>query len=119
MSYEAPTLDEFVTKFPEFVEEQSARINAALAEAALSVDTGWVESSYKPAILYLAAHILSRDIAAGEAIGGLGVIQSETIGRISTSYKVGGAGESTLTSTPYGVRYREYLGLNYGGPILI
>lgn len=119
MSYEAPTLDEFVVRFPEFIEESSAKINAALEAAALAVDTGWTENSYKPAIMWLAAHILSQDLTAASSLGSSGTIASETIGRIAVTYRDGGTGTASLGQTMYGVHYSTLLRLNHGGPYLI
>jgi len=120
MSYEAPTLDEFVVRFPEFIEESSANINNAIAAASLVVDTGWTENSYKPAIMWLAAHILSQNMTASESLGSSsGAIESETIGRISVSYREGGTGTATLGETMYGIAFANLLRLNHAGPYLI
>jgi hypothetical protein len=120
MSYEAPTLDQFVEQFPEFIEEPSARINAALATAALTVDTtGWLEKSYQPAILWLAAHIISRQKVASAFSDSPGEIASESIGRISVSYRAGGTGFASLSTSMYGSEYLALLRGNHGGPYLI
>lgn len=119
MSYTAPTLDDFVLRFPEFKETPAYKINAAMIEVMRSVDETWIEGDYIPAILYLTAHVLSGDISAAETVGNGGEIASESIGRISISYRQtasgGGAG---LLSTSYGTKYAELRRLNHP-PFLI
>jgi hypothetical protein len=119
MSYIAPTLDEFVVQFPEFIEQPSARINAALATAALTVDDAWLEQSYQPAILWLAAHILSRQQVAASFADAPGEIASESIGRISVSYRAGTPGFASLSTSMYGAEYLALLRGNHAGPILV
>lgn len=126
MPYTLPTLSDFRTKFPTFAGVTDATINMAIQEASASVDQSWIEADYQPAILYLAAHILTIDGALIDALGagaaggvmGAGLVTEAKVGDVQV--KLGGAGSgsgggssaSGLGSTPYGLRYRDLLRRN-------
>jgi len=115
MSYVVPTLDDFVLRFPEFKETPAYQINAAMVEAMRKVDETWTEGDYAPAIMWLTAHILSSDTNAASTMGGVsGEIASETLGRISVTYRQAANGGGVgFGSTSYGTRYLELLRLNH------
>ena len=119
MPYELPTADQFRTRFPEFAEEEDARLDALILEASGQVDTSWVEADYQPAIMYLAAHLLAGDNAAAEESesggSGDGNISSENFGPLSVSYDNSSSNsdsQSGYTSTSYGRRYLALLKKN-------
>lgn len=133
MPYTTPTLEQFRTKFPTFSGVADATINAASDEARSSVDTTWIEADYQPAILYLAAHILTIDgalIAASDLGGaggivGAGLVSDMKVGDVSVKMagSASGGGGSGFSSgyatTPYGRRYLELLRRNHPAVALV
>lgn len=120
MAYTLPDSDTFIERFPEFEDTDDELITALITEAARQVDTTWTEGDYTQAIMYLVAHLLSSGFdMADTAAGGAG-IASETLGRISVSYRDNSAGKgSILSSTGYGQRFLALRRLNVGGPIVV
>lgn len=123
MPYTTPTLEQFRTKFPTFAGVADATITAAIDEASASVDESWIEADYQPAILYLAAHILTLDGALYSDLGsiggviGAGLVSEAKVGDAQVKLSGGasggsGAGGGGLASTPYGLRYRDLLRRN-------
>lgn len=105
MATAAELLPDFRLRFTEFAAETDDKILLYLGDA---LD---IFSACPTATLYLAAHLLALDTEYGTGIkgvdGGLGEVQSESIGPKSVSYKTQAAKESDTfyTSTPYGRRY--------------
>ena len=105
MSTAADLLPSFRVRFPEFSGETDDRVILYLADALQ------IFSTCQPATLYLAAHLLALDTdygPGGQGVdGGMGEIQSESIGPKSVSYKTQAAKESDTfyTTTPYGRRF--------------
>lgn len=135
MPYTLPTAVEFKAKFPTFAAVGESTITLAIAEASASVDRSWVEADYQPAILYLAAHIMTMDgvVLAGSELGSAagvitaGLISEMKVGDVQVKL-AGAAGGSSggasgsgagLSSTGYGRRYLELLRRNQAGPILV
>lgn len=123
MPYTIPTLSDFRTKFPTFAGVADATITAAITEASASVDQSWIEADYQPAILYMAAHILTLDGALYGDLGsiggviGAGLVSEAKVGDAQVKLAGGasggsGAGGGGLASTPYGLRYRDLLRRN-------
>lgn len=135
MPYTKPTAAEFKAKFPTFAAVGDPTIDLAITDASASVDVSWVEADYQPAILYLAAHIMTIDgvVIAGSDLGSAGgvvnagLISEMKVGdvQVKLSGSAGGAssgagGDMTgLRSTGYGRRYLELLRRNQSGPILV
>lgn len=133
MPYTIPTLSQFRTKFPTFAGVADATINMAIQEASASVDQSWFEVDYQPAILYLAAHILTIDGVLMDglqlgAVGGVvaaGLVEEAKVGDAhvklsgSASGSGGGGSASGLASTPYGSRYRDLLRRNQPAVALV
>lgn len=133
MPYEIPTIEQFRTKFPTFSGVPDPTIGAALGEASASVDQSWIEADYQPAILYLAAHILTVDGALFDALGSgavggviaagqvaeakVGDVQVKLAGPAGGSSGAGGA--SGLRSTGYGLRYLDLLRRNQPAVALV
>lgn len=126
MPYVVPTIQMFLTKFPEFEDTDGGRVQLYLDEAAGNIDKRWLENDYQPAIMYLAAHLIATsgsgeagDILVGSA--GDGVVASESYGPISLSYASGRGGrgaasssvESLYGTTEYGVRFLSLLRRNF------
>lgn len=127
MPYTKPTAAEFKAKFPTFAAVGDPTIDLAITEASASVDTSWVEADYQPAVMYLAAHIMTIDgvVLAGSDLGSAaGVINAGLVSEMKVgdvSVKLGGAagagggagGSMTgLRATGYGLRYLELLRRN-------
>lgn len=117
MAYNVPTVDEFVTMFPEFGSIDEEVIAAAIVAANRSVDNSWTEGDFKNAILFLTAHNLQ--VAIDGIGGGGGEISSESLGQISVSYSKTSQQQDVFSSTAYGSRYLELLNANHGAPVLI
>ncbi len=120
-----PTATSMKLKFPEFVDVEDVTIEFAIEEARESVGGNWT-TKYNLAIMYLSAHYIAAGQAASNAFSGGsgGEIASESIGRLSISYKTSAASNSdatpdNLSSSSYGRRYIELRGLNFGGPVVI
>jgi hypothetical protein len=110
-------------KFPEFADTENGTIEFAIEEARLGVGSNWTKG-YNVAIMYLAAHYIQCGITAAASIGGGGGdIASESIGRLSVTYRAAtvntSADVSTLASTSYGSRYEELRDANFGGPVIV
>jgi hypothetical protein len=117
--YDIPTTDEFFTRFPIFEDADEDTIAAFIQEASGHVDTGWRDVDYKPAIMYLAAHLYATDNSeAGSEVEigpSQGAVQSENFGPMSVSYasKSGTLSDSEeFGGTSYGRRFLSLLRLN-------
>lgn len=135
MPYTLPTAAEFKAKFPTFAAVADPTITLAIAEASASVDLGWVEADYQPAIMYLAAHIMTLDgvVIAGSDLGSAGgvinagLVDEMKVGDVMVKMAgaaSGGSGSSGSSgsgylATGYGRRYLELLRRNQAGPILV
>lgn len=66
----APTVNEFLIRFPEFGEQSLSVVEGALTEATRSVSSTIWGSMYADGISYLAAHLLStRVLQIGMQVG--------------------------------------------------
>lgn len=121
------TLDDFRKRFPIFEETEDDTISALIEEATGQIDTSWRSADYRPAIMYLTAHLTATDNSADTdaveigAAGSSGAIASESFGGMSISYASGGGASSqsgSLSSndqygtTEYGRRYLALLRKN-------
>ncbi len=106
-------LPEFRTRFPEFDSVSDALVLLQLGDA-LSVF-----NCNDKATLFLAAHYLTLDTSSGVGVAGpgggvdegLGVVASETVGKVSTSYKNASdinAKDAAYETTPYGRRFIQF-----------
>lgn len=133
MPYTLPTAATFKAKFPTFLAVGDPTITLAIQEASASVDTTWIEADYQPAIMYLAAHIMTIDgvVIAGSDLGSAGgvinagLVSEMKVGDVQVklagaSGGSGGAGAATgLRSTGYGLRYLELLRRNQPAVALV
>jgi len=120
-----PTALSMKLKFPEFINTSDTAIEFALEEAAITVTDSWTVNG-SIAIMYYAAHLIASGQAAANSFegGSGGEIASESIGRLSISYKTNTASNASATfddfaSSSYGRRYIELRSLNFGGPVVI
>ena len=106
-------LPEFRVRFPEFDGESDAKVLLYLGDACA------IFSCCTKATIYLAAHLLSLDLVSGTGEagegggvdGGNGVVASESVGSVSTSYKNGSdanAKDVFYETTPYGRKYIQF-----------
>lgn len=133
MPYTTPTAAQFKAKFPTFASVGDPTIDLAIQEASASVDLTWIEADYQPAILYLAAHIMTIDgvVIAGSDLGSAGgvinagLVSEMKVGDVQVNLAgaaggSGGAGAATgLRSTGYGMRYLELLRRNHPAVALV
>lgn len=120
MAYVAPTYEEFIARFPIFADKDQPLVDAIILEATNTIDTTWREVDYKPAIMYLAAHLLATDNSGeGEAVdvGGAAPISGESFGGMSLSYgspvnTSDAVSKTQYASTEYGRRFYKLLKLN-------
>jgi len=118
-----PTATSIKLRFPEFRDVDDSVVEFAIEEARLGVSSGW-SVGYNVALAYLAAHYVASAVAASESggTGSDGAIASESIGRMSISYRQGvnaNAAQDDLTSTSYGRKYQELVDRNFGGPVIV
>jgi hypothetical protein len=129
MAHTPPSYADFIARFPIFndvVKWPQSVVEAIIAEATNNIDTSWIEADYKPAIMYLAAHMLATDNSTeGDdvEIGGLQNIASESFAGMSISYKgadapAGSAAMSSFGTTSYGRRYYALLQKNKPGVVV-
>lgn len=125
MTVIVPTATSMKLKFPEFADTNDVTLEFAIEEASMTVTDAWdVQGSL--ALMYFAAHLVAAGKVAALALdgGSGGAIASESIGRMSISYKTSTSSNSDATAddmstSTYGRRYIELRALNFGGPIII
>jgi Protein of unknown function (DUF4054) len=115
--YAMPTVDQFLCRYPEFIDVDPARIEQALLAGARRVDDTWIAQDYQPGVMAFAAHTVNSSMVASEGFG-QDDLRSISIGPLSLSY-----GDrislSELSSTPYGQEYAELLRLNCPAVVVI
>ncbi len=128
--YVAPTPTELKARHTAFAAVADAIVLAAIVDANRHVDSSWLVSDYKSAIMLLAAHMmvtegaLNPDGAAVQAVVS-GPIQSESLGDASVSYAASNvssgmsAEESELMSTVYGRRFAALRRANLGPAVMV
>ena len=108
MATVAELLIDFDIRFPEFSGESEARKTLYIEDAIC------IFNCCDKAIIYLAAHLLTLDNASGagstggDVDGGNGLVSSEAVGSVNTSYAnqaVAGSKDVYYETTPYGRRY--------------
>ena len=109
----ATTAADILATFPEFA-SADAEVWLELAEAE-QADL-WGDVRYQQAIALRAAHMMARS-GLGTIPSPVGNVDSESIGSLSVSYETGGgAGESELSTTPYGRMLADLLAGAIIGP---
>ena len=108
--------------FSQFADADEYLIALLLAEAMTQVDDSWLEQDYQNAVMYLTAHLLVTETAAGSGTGGgtSGIIASESFGPLSRSYHIDTTAitDEGLEGTLYGRRYRELRRKNFPGVVV-
>ena len=118
-------------KIPFFASVEDSVVADFISDAGRSVDDSWTTGDQANAVMYLAAHMMfvlgftSASGAPPGGAGGIGAVQSESIGDASVSYatnaflKGGGALDDDLRSTVWGRMYLRLLRLNGRGVDII
>lgn len=139
---EAPTIEEFRTRFPEFVNISDAQVQIAIDDASCWADSSWISNgcpNCTTAIAFLAAHFLALGLYAADMLpdtlppetpGGPTIIaggqvtslhfESMSVGfagpqavGVAGSGGPSGIGDSySISATIYGQRYLELLKVN-------
>lgn len=112
-------------RFPEFSDVPEPTISLILDEAIAQVGDTWVERDRTPAILYLAAHMLSRQGfganggGAGSGTGATGALKRRKVGDVEVEFQgaansgSGGGISSDYGLTMYGQAYFRLLRRNF------
>ncbi|QJD54314.1 putative structural protein [Aminobacter phage Erebus] len=120
MAWTAPTIDDFKTRYPEFVGIADPTLQMILDEAIAEVGDTWVEKDRTPAVLSLTAHMLaSQGLGAPSAGGGgvavTGAVKRRKVGDVEVEFAgvaSEGSGNGALSgyrTTMYGRRYLELM----------
>jgi hypothetical protein len=112
MAVTAPTVDDFLARFPVF-EGQEDLIEQLIPEAVSLVDDRWKTEDVTPAILYAIAHMVVSEGSADSL-----PVVAESLGPISTSYAFDPKADP-WTSTEYGRRFLRLKRRNTGGSIVV
>jgi Protein of unknown function (DUF4054) len=105
------TAIDFKQRFPEFSDMPDPAVEFNLEEAGLFAGT-WSGPGRDLAVMYLAAHFTAISRVSADTDGR--DIVSETIGRLSTTYRSPQAGSAVIMdfgTTSYGKRYQQLLSL--------
>lgn len=121
MNYPTPDNDDFTSRFPSFLAVAPNALSAALAEAAIRVDTRWTAGDYPLGIMLYAAHVLTLDglgtgAEAALAAAGASGFQSMRSGSLQFEREAAPDGRSAPRSdyerTTYGRRFLALLRVN-------
>lgn len=120
MSYTAPTLADFRTRFPEFQQVADELVEAVLAESAEEVGLAWGDRR-STATLYLTAHILASEggTSRADAASGHGQVVQIRVGEESTTFaspQVDASADS-YNGTRYGRRFAKLRGQVFAGSV--
>jgi len=134
MSVTPPTAATFKTRHPEFDPVGDALVDLVLADASGFVHDTWRTVDQQPAVMALAAHMLTLEGepqrsqgAAGGASPGSGPVRMAKVGDVqvdfqglsSTSPKPQSAWQEDLRRTVYGQRFLTYLRRNFSGGVVV
>lgn len=119
MAVSPPTAADLVGRFPTFAAVPATTIAAALAEAAIRVDTSWTTGDYPLGVMLYAAHVMTLDgqgtsaEAALAAAGALGIATFRA-GSLELERRpvTGPDAGNLLTETTYGRRFLALLRAN-------
>lgn len=123
MAFVVPTISTFLGRFPTFQGVDNETLQQVLDESAARVSTNWSEADYTLARMLYTAHILTLDgigtgVEAKIQAQAAGFFQSISTGSVSINRGSNfgpGKDDSLLSTTTYGMRYRELLRRNFAG----
>lgn len=117
-----PSSANIKVKFPEFADVPDAAVEFAIEEAARNVDDTWLPLDQALALMYYAGHVLMITLSRAESASGQQVT-SERIGEINLTYKTPTqpteADASDLTTTPYGIKFRDLARRNFPAVVVV
>lgn len=125
MAFIAPTAADIRAAFPEFADVGDGPINAALAEAALAVDTTWSEASFQIARMLYAAHVMVLDGLGSSATAevfldspnGLKMRKAgDTVEEFFGPATASSASEAWFGQTNFGRRFYRIMRKQFAGP---
>ena len=134
MAYPIPTVDEFLEKFPAFVNADELTIKNAIDFASDFVSQSWGAKDYRNGLLFCAAHFLTFLAAADETNPSSSnsneldtsesYIRSVTIGDRTVTFgqrvtAINAQATSDFTSTNYGQMFIMIRKRNAGGPVVV
>lgn len=121
MSYDLPTAAQFKARHTAFAAVADATVDAFLAEALNSVSAYWSEADYKPAVMYLAAHLMTEEGAAGgqSSVAAAGPIKRVKADTVEIEYAGLYGLDATLGTTVYGRRFQELRKRNSPGVAVV
>lgn len=107
MSHTVPTAAAFKARHVAFATVADGTVDAFLAEASRSVSTEWIEADYADAIMYLAAHLMQEEGAAGgqSSVAAAGPIKRVKADTVEIEYAGLFGLDHALGSTVYGRRF--------------
>lgn len=107
MAHVVPSLSDFRARHTSFSTVADATVEAMLTEASSYVSECWSETDYGPAILYLAAHMISEEQSAGGATAAskAGPIKRVKADTVEIEYMGGSMSDAALEGTVYGRRF--------------
>ena len=114
-----PGVADLTARFPTFAAVPAPTLAAALAEAAIRVDTTWTDGDYALGLMLYAAHVLTLDgqgTGAESALGAAGALgfthlQSGPL-TLARGNVAGPDAASAISATTYGRRYLALLRAN-------
>jgi hypothetical protein len=115
--YDPVTVDDFFTRFPRFATADEYLIASLLEEASGQVDDSWLATDFKPATLYLVAHMYVME--TGDAATNTGAIVSESFSGMSRTYANKGSKATNLDATEFGRRFVELRNGNFPGVVIV
>lgn len=125
MSYVKPTVAQFKARFRELADTPDVTLQMFLDEADGEVGATWADKDRATAVLYLAAHLLTSQGAAGASSGGggaasAGAIKRRKVGDVETEYfgpsdTVSTGSGKGFQATAYGKRFYDLLRRNFPG----
>lgn len=122
MAFVTPSVEDFVARYPEFLEQDYDRLSSLLAVAVSNVSSSWIEKDRLEAIFALTAHYAykaaqqTQDFTSTLTGGAVaGPIVRESLGPASVMYQkesdsLGASGSSTpvnVTESPYWSYYES------------
>lgn len=118
MAYTVPTAADLATRYPAFADVEDATITYWITDAARVVDTTWPETSYAPAMMAHAAHMMVETRAlVGSAAIPAGVTSFKS-GTFSATVSDKAANATGYSVTSYGRQFLAMRDAAFRGPRL-
>lgn len=119
MPYTVPTAAALKVRYPGFADVADDTVEAAITDAARGVDSTWTEGDYQPAIMALAAHLMTLEGQGTSTEAQLAGIRALRVGSLSLERTNSAGDAGSLGSTMFGQRYLALLRANRGGGVVV